>query len=138
MPQPVMELEVKKSNIDTEHNPDSGVRCLLYEARKNLGTQASDEALLKKKKLQEINPKFALSQIMSTGGTNLQETKFGKCPSAVAHMQVTSYSAQSLIFKFSVILTQCLEWTVMMNKMLFLYILHSLCNNLSSMKCQMI
>ena len=30
----------------------------------------------------------------------------------VAHMQVTSYSSQSLIFKFSVILTQCLEWTV--------------------------
>ena len=56
----------------------------------------------------------------------------------VAHMQVTSYSSQSLIFKFSVILTQCLEWTVMMNKMLFLYILHSLCNNLSSMKSQMI
>ena len=60
-PQPVMELEVKKSNIDTEYNPDSGVRCL-YEARKNLGTQASDEALFKNK-LQEINPKFALSQI---------------------------------------------------------------------------
>ena len=48
---------------------------MLYEARKHLGTQASDEALLKNK-LQEINPKFALSQIMSTGGTNLQETKF--------------------------------------------------------------
>ena len=43
-----MELEVKKSNIDREYNPDSGVRCLLYEGRKNLGTQASDEALLKK------------------------------------------------------------------------------------------
>ena len=55
-----MELEVKKSNIDTEYNPDSGVRCLLYEARKNSGTQASDEALLKHK-LQEINPKFAPS-----------------------------------------------------------------------------
>ena len=89
-PQPVMELEVKKSNIDTEYNPDSGVRCLLYEAKKNLGTQASDEALLKNK-LQEINPKFALSQIMSTGGTNLQETKFGKCPSG-------SYASYQLQF----------------------------------------
>ena len=56
MPQPVMELEVKKSNIDTEHNPDSGVRCLLYEARKNLGTQPSDEALLKKKKASRDQP----------------------------------------------------------------------------------
>ncbi|CAH3169650.1 unnamed protein product, partial [Pocillopora meandrina] len=64
-PQPVMELEVKK---------------------KNLGTQASDEALLKNK-LQEINPKFALSQIMSTGGTNLQETKFGKCPNDLSSNQ---------------------------------------------------
>ncbi|CAH3156500.1 unnamed protein product, partial [Pocillopora meandrina] len=89
-PQPVMELEVKKSNIDTEYNPDSGVRCLLYEARKNLGTQASDEALLKNK-LQEINPKFALSQIMSTGGTNLQETKFGKFASG-------SYASYQLQF----------------------------------------
>ena len=59
-PQTVMELEVKKSNIDTEYNPDSGVRCLLYEAGKNLGTQASDEGLVQNN-LQEINPKFALS-----------------------------------------------------------------------------
>ena len=87
---------------------------MLYEARKNLGTQASDEALLKNK-LQEINPKFSLSQIMSTGGTNLQETKFGKCPSG-SYASYQCYSSQSLIFKFSVILTQCLEWTVMMKK----------------------
>lgn len=89
-PQPVMELEVKKVNLDAEYNPDSGVRCLLYEAKKNLGTQASDEALLKDK-LQKINPKFALSQIMPTGCTNVQETKFGKCPSG-------SYASYQLQF----------------------------------------
>ena len=61
---------------------DSGVRCLLYEARKNLSTQTSDEVMLKDK-LQKINPKFALSQIISPGGTNLQETKFGKSPSGL-------------------------------------------------------
>lgn len=63
---------------------------MLYEAGKNLGTQASDEALLKDK-LQKINPKFSLSQIMSTGCTNLQETKFGKCPSG-------SYASYQLQF----------------------------------------
>lgn len=79
-PQPVVELEVKKSKLDNNYNPDSGVRCLLYEAGKNLSTQTSDEVKLKDK-LQKINPKFALSQIMSPGDTNLQETKFGKSPS---------------------------------------------------------
>ena len=79
-PQPVMELNVKRSKLDSDYNPDSGVRCLLYEARKNLCTQTSDEVMLKDK-LQKINPKFALSQIMSPGGTSLQETKFGKSPS---------------------------------------------------------
>ena len=134
-PQPVMELEVKKLNIDTEYNPDSGVRCLLYEARKNLGTQASDEVLLKKsfKRSTLSLPCLKLCQLVvpTYRKQNLENVQ-------VAHMQVTSYSSQSLIFKFSVILTQCLEWTVMMNKMLFLYILHSLCNNLRSMKSQMI
>ena len=78
--QPVMELNVKRSKLDSDYNPDSGVRCLLYEARKNLSTQTSDEVMLKDK-LQKINPNFALSEIMSPGGTNLQETKFGKSPS---------------------------------------------------------
>ena len=36
-----------------------------------------------KDKLQKINPKFALSQIISPRGTNLQETKFGKSPSGL-------------------------------------------------------
>ena len=38
-PQPVMELEVKRSKLDSDYNPDSGARCLLYEGRKNLSTQ---------------------------------------------------------------------------------------------------
>ena len=88
--QPVMELEVKRSKLDKEYNPDGGVRCLLYEARKNLSPQTSDEIMLKDK-LQKINPKFALSQIMSPGGTNLQETKFGKSPSG-------SYASYQLQF----------------------------------------
>ena len=89
-PQPVMELEVKRSKLDKEYNPDSGVRCLLYEARKNLSTQTSDEIMLKDK-LQKINPKFALSQIMSPGGTNLQETKFGNTYEPVALKEYEKY-----------------------------------------------
>ena len=109
-----MKLEIKNSNLDTKYKRES----VFYEARKNGGTQASDEVLLKDK-LQKITPKFALCQIMSIGGTNLQETKFRKCLSS-------SYpSSQSLILKFSVILTQCLDWTVMINKTLFLYIPNS-------------
>lgn len=61
-------------------------------ARKNLRTQ-TDEVMLKDK-LQKINPKFALSQIMSPGGTNLQETKFGKSPSG-------SYASYQLQFSKS-------------------------------------
>ena len=88
-----MELNVKRSKLDSDYDPDSGVRCLLYEARKNLSTQTSDEVLLKDK-LQKINPKFALSQVMSPGGTNLQETKFGKSPSG-------SYASYQLQFSES-------------------------------------
>ena len=69
-----MKLEVKKSSLDTKYKRDSGVRCLLYEAGKKFGTQASDETL-SKDKLQKINPKFALSQIMSTGGNKLAGNK---------------------------------------------------------------
>ena len=79
-PQPVMELEVKRCSLDEEYNLDIGVRNLLYEARKNLRTQTSDEVMLKDK-LQKNNSKFALSQIMSPGGTTLQETKLRKSPS---------------------------------------------------------
>jgi len=89
-PQPVMELNVKRSKLDRDFDPDSGVRCLLYEARKNLSTQTSDEVMLKDK-LQKINPKFALSQIMSPGGTNLQEIEFRKSPSG-------SYASYQLQF----------------------------------------
>ena len=50
-----------------------------------------------KDKLQKINLKFALSQIMSPGGTNLQQTKFGKSPSgsyATYQLQATESNFQ--------------------------------------------
>ena len=48
-PKPVIEFNVKRSKLDSGYDPDSGVRCLLYEARKNLNTQISDEVMLKDK-----------------------------------------------------------------------------------------
>ena len=89
-----MELEVKKSNLDTEYNPDSGVRCLLYEATKNLGTQASDEALFTNK-LQEISPNFALSQICLLVVPTYRKQNLENVQVA-HHMKVTSYSSQCL------------------------------------------
>ena len=121
-----MEFNVKRSKLDSNYDPDSGVRCLLYEARKNLNTQISDEVMLKDK-LEKTNPKFALPQIMSPGGTNLQETTF-----TVLRVEFS---------KFSAILTQCLEQTVMlvmMTKMLYLHFLHFLCDILNSTKSQMV
>ena len=47
--QAVMELEVKRTKLDKDCNPHSEVRCLLYEAGKNLSTQTSDEVMLKDK-----------------------------------------------------------------------------------------
>ena len=44
--QPVMELNAKRAKLGSDYNPDSGVRCLLYEAKKNLSTQTSDEVML--------------------------------------------------------------------------------------------
>ena len=57
------------------------------------------------------------------------------------HMQVISYSSPNPIFKFSAILTKCLEQTVMiivMTKMLYLHFLHFLCDILNSTKSQMV
>ena len=95
-PQPVTELNVKRAKLGSDYNPDSGVRCLLYEATKKLSTQTSDEVMLKGK-LQKINPKFALFQITSPGDTNLNKTKFAKSPSgSYASFQVQFYESSFL------------------------------------------
>jgi len=84
-PQPVMEVVVYKMHQDQDRSSskDQGVRCLLYEARtiKAIkGQQADENKLLAK--LQAINKKMALAQIMTptSESTPLVETKFGKSP----------------------------------------------------------
>ena len=83
-PQPVMEVLVTKTSLELDKQSssrDSGVKCLLYEARNSLkGQRASETKLLER--LRELNPKMALSQIMTarTESTTLVPTKFGKSP----------------------------------------------------------
>ena len=84
-PQPVMEVVVYKTHQDQDRasSKDQGVRCLLYEARTRnaiKGQQADEHKLLAK--LQAINKKMALAQVMTPTSENtpLVETKFGKSP----------------------------------------------------------
>ena len=54
-------------NLDQDQpskSRDPGVKCLLYEARKSLKNQETDESKLLEH-LKEINPKMALAQVMT-------------------------------------------------------------------------
>ena len=79
-----MEVLVTKTSLELDKQSssrDSGVKCLLYEARNSLnGQQPSELKLLEQ--LRELNPKMALSQIMTarTESTTIVLTKFGKSP----------------------------------------------------------
>ena len=83
-PQPVMEVLVTKTSLELDKQSSSrgsGLKCLLYEARNSLkGQQASESKSLER--LRELNPKMALSHIMTarTESTTLVLTKFGKSP----------------------------------------------------------
>ena len=82
--QPIMEVLVTKTSLDQDQQSkprDPGVKCLLYEARKNLKNQQEDESRLLEH-LKEINPKMALAQVMMlrTESTSMLKTKFGKSP----------------------------------------------------------
>lgn len=73
-----MEVLVTKTSLELDKQSssrDSGVKCLLYEARNSLKGQQASES-------RELNPKMALSHIMTarTESTTLVPTKFGKSP----------------------------------------------------------
>lgn len=82
-PQPVMEVLVTKTYLEQTRSSarDPGVRCLLYEARKNIRSQQADEEKLLAT-LKGLNPKMALAQILTPRSetTPFLETKFGKSP----------------------------------------------------------
>ena len=80
----VMEVLVTKTSLELDKQSssrDSGVKCLLYGAQNSLkGRQASESKLLER--LRELNPKMALSHIMTakTESTTLFPAKFWKSP----------------------------------------------------------
>ncbi|KAJ7394727.1 hypothetical protein OS493_000553 [Desmophyllum pertusum] len=82
-PQPAMEVLVTKTYLEETRSSarDPGVRCLLYEARKNIRRQQADEEKLLVT-LKELNPKMALAQILTPRSESipLLETKFGRSP----------------------------------------------------------
>lgn len=79
-----MEVRVKKTKLDdfTASRPrEEGLKCILYEARNNLESQAEDEDKLKAD-LMAVNPSMPLAQILNTiENPGLKETKFGRSPS---------------------------------------------------------
>ena len=83
--QPAMEVVVLKTHqdLDRSSSRESGVRCLLYEARtlQSIKSQRADEQKLCER-LKKENQKMALAQIMepSPESSQLLETKFGKSP----------------------------------------------------------
>jgi len=83
--QPAMEVVVLKTHqdLDRSSSRESGVRCLLYEARtlQSIKSQRADEQKLCER-LKKENPKMTLAQIMepSPESSQLLETKFGKSP----------------------------------------------------------
>jgi len=82
--QPIMEDLVTKAWLDKDQQAkprDLGIKCLLYEARKNLKNQPEHKSQLLEH-FKEINPKMALAQVMTPRreSTSILKTKFGKSP----------------------------------------------------------
>lgn len=78
-PQPVMEVEVTKTK-DKDSRSRSGLRCLLYDARRKTTHDKNAEEVLKNA-LKNIDPNMGLSQLasMETGNTDWGNSKFGPC-----------------------------------------------------------
>ena len=84
VPQPVVELVVKKPKLDepsTSHGGGCGVKCLLYEARKHPKYDADTENVFLSE-LEKIDPNLGFAHInkAKSPDTEMAETKFGKSP----------------------------------------------------------
>ena len=79
-PEPVMDIMVNKPTTMTDKpNTSRAIRCQLYEARKNLKRQTTDEVMFKAA-LQNINPSIPLATIMQPESNHYIHTKFGESP----------------------------------------------------------
>ena len=84
VPQPVMEVVVKKTKLDepsTSRASGSGVKCLLYEARKQPKYDGDTDNVLMSE-LEKIDPNLGFAHMSKAKSLNteLKETKFGKSP----------------------------------------------------------
>ena len=83
VPQPVVEVVVKKTKLDepSTSRGGSGVKCLLYEARKQPKYDGDSENVLMPE-LEKIEPNLGFVHMSKakTLNTELKETKFGKNP----------------------------------------------------------
>lgn len=78
VPQPVMDIIVKKTKLDdAEH--EASLTCSLYEARRNPQLNVSEVDAFKQA-LRSINPKMGLAQLSSNNPLILEDTKYGKSP----------------------------------------------------------
>ena len=83
VPQPVMEVVVKTNRLDgpSTSRGGSGVKCLLYEAQKQLKYDGDSENVFMSD-LEKIDPNLGFVHMSKAKSSNieLKETKFGKNP----------------------------------------------------------
>ena len=78
VPQPVMDIIVKKTKLTDDEPRRDGLKCLLYEARNNAIVQETEEKKFKDT-LRSINPNLGLAKI-SSNHVDSVDTKFGRSP----------------------------------------------------------
>ena len=67
VPQPVMDVIVKKTKLSDTEKQEEGINCLLYEARNNVTVLEAEERTFKET-LRKINPKMGLANVSSRHG----------------------------------------------------------------------
>ena len=83
VPQPVMEVFVTKTKLDEPRSPrgPGGVKCLLYEARKQPQYEPKNETSFKTELAKiDVNMGFAQMSKEVNSSAELTNTKFGKTP----------------------------------------------------------
>lgn len=81
VPQPVMEVNVRKTKLDEPSTSHGGIKCLLYEARKHLEYDEKSEHCFKTE-LAVIDPNMGFAQMIQGGQSvaEMSNTKCGKSP----------------------------------------------------------
>ena len=93
VPQPVMDVMVRKKKLDEPNSSRGGVKCLLYEARKQPQPDFDGHKAFKAE-LAEIDPNMGFSHMNREASSvpELTETKFGKTPIGSVLSYQTSFT----------------------------------------------